>query len=353
MRVNLAYYTDTRIDFASGNDPLRMQLAELCEATYLDPCLPRAMPDWLTRKLAPPIGSHRAMSFWEPSALPLEYAVIRKLVTARNELVHVLRGDTHFNYAAWLRLWPYRGTLVVSFNQPPKRFEEVWRFRHKRARLSAIDRIIVQSTPGLHYFQELVGDRVSVVRHWVNRDIFNPPAERPVRDVVRCLSVGSWLRDPDLLRDTIKRVIDKTDVVEFTVLAPAAYLAAVEGLPVTCGGGVHGDDLVAAYQEADIFFHPAHMLAGSTAVNEAMACGLPMVVSDVPGARDYVDDECAELAPPGDADAHADAIVRLANDPDRRQRMGAHAEQRSREFDIPAIARELLAVYEKAHSRRA
>jgi glycosyltransferase involved in cell wall biosynthesis len=352
--VSVAYYRDTHIHPESGLDRALAGLEERVTLRYLEPCLPRAMPYWVTRRLAPPFGQHSRMPFYEPSALPLEYGVMRKLVTSPGDVVHMFTGEPHFNYTAWVRHWPRRGALVVSFHQPPEKFEEVWRFKRKRARLDAIDAIIVSSTPQLEYFRAMVGDRVTRVPLGTNRRVFNPPAERPERDEVRCISVGGWLRDAALLRRTIERVARETDRVSFTVLAPRDYLESVGEPPRTrLASDVTGGDLVTAYHEADVFIHPARLSTASTAMLEAMSCGLPVVVPDVGGVREYADESCAEIVPPSDSDAMAESILRLAADPERRRRMGARSDERTRALDWPYIAHEWVQVYQRALASRA
>jgi glycosyltransferase involved in cell wall biosynthesis len=50
---------------------------------------------------------------------------------------------------------------------------------------------------------------------------------------------------------------------------------------------------------------------------QALACGTPLVTADTPAARELlVDGESALLVPPGDAQALAAAVGRLAGDPD-------------------------------------
>jgi len=64
----------------------------------------------------------------------------------------------------------------------------------------------------------------------------------------------------------------------------------------------------------------------ASAYLEAMATGLPLLASDVPGAREVVDDgKNGFLFPVGDIAAIADVIVRVAADPHLRQRIGANA----------------------------
>jgi glycosyltransferase involved in cell wall biosynthesis len=59
---------------------------------------------------------------------------------------------------------------------------------------------------------------------------------------------------------------------------------------------------------------------------EAAACGLALIAGDVPGCRNIVrDGETGILVPPGDANALADAISRLARDAGLREVMGNNA----------------------------
>ncbi len=55
---------------------------------------------------------------------------------------------------------------------------------------------------------------------------------------------------------------------------------------------------------------------------QALACGTPLVTGDTPGARELlVDGESALLVPPGDAEALAAALRRLAADDGLAQRL--------------------------------
>lgn len=55
---------------------------------------------------------------------------------------------------------------------------------------------------------------------------------------------------------------------------------------------------------------------------EALACGVPLVTTDNGGSGDYaIEEETALVVPPGDAEAMADAIGRLRQDPSLAQRL--------------------------------
>jgi phosphatidylinositol alpha-mannosyltransferase len=80
---------------------------------------------------------------------------------------------------------------------------------------------------------------------------------------------------------------------------------------------------------------------------EAMSAGAPVLASDLDAFRRVLDGgRVGELFPSGDVDALADALGRLIDDPDRRDRLRAEASAWVRRFDWSTVADELLAVYE-------
>jgi glycosyltransferase involved in cell wall biosynthesis len=87
--------------------------------------------------------------------------------------------------------------------------------------------------------------------------------------------------------------------------------------------------MAAYYQAADIYVHPARAENLPLTVIEAMACGTPVVASDVGGVGELVVDGVnGLLVPPGDSGALASAVTALLDDPDRRRAFGEAAERR-------------------------
>lgn len=84
-------------------------------------------------------------------------------------------------------------------------------------------------------------------------------------------------------------------------------------------------------------------------VLEAMAAGKPVIATAVGGVPELVEDEVTGiLVPPRNPEALARGILRLARDPDLRQRMGKAAQERAlARFDISRTAREYEALYLK------
>jgi glycosyltransferase involved in cell wall biosynthesis len=78
---------------------------------------------------------------------------------------------------------------------------------------------------------------------------------------------------------------------------------------------------------------------------EAMACGRPIVASDVDGVREsFTDGEEGFLVPPGDTALFAERLIQLLEDGALRERMGAAALRRSLAQDPAAERNALLAL---------
>ena len=79
-------------------------------------------------------------------------------------------------------------------------------------------------------------------------------------------------------------------------------------------------------READVFVMPSLRECGGTAILEAMALGKPVITTNWGGPADYVDSTCGILVAPNSAaafvDGLADAIVELAQSPERREALG-------------------------------
>lgn len=118
-------------------------------------------------------------------------------------------------------------------------------------------------------------------------------------------------------------------------------------------GGVPQDQLPQHYQRASLFVAPFVEAGGGDqeglglVVAEAMACGCPVLVGDVPGVRDLVDDHTGMRVIAEDHAALAAAVVTLLQDSARRNRLAtagrAHVVKR---YAWPAVAHEYAGLLE-------
>jgi glycosyltransferase involved in cell wall biosynthesis len=98
--------------------------------------------------------------------------------------------------------------------------------------------------------------------------------------------------------------------------------------------GVFKEKVGEALSEGDIFLNTSNVDNAPVTVMEAMACGLPVVSTNVGGIPDLVSgDETALLVAPNDPDAMAAAVTRLVDEPGLAGRLTAHARRTAQRFD--------------------
>jgi rhamnosyl/mannosyltransferase len=108
---------------------------------------------------------------------------------------------------------------------------------------------------------------------------------------------------------------------------------------------------------SDLFVLPSHLPSEAFGLSqvEAMACGIPVVSTDLPTGVPYVNqhNETGLIVPPGDDLALAAAIDDLLTDTTRRLRMGEAALRRAHaEFSVEVMGRRLLRVYAKCLKKK-
>lgn len=122
----------------------------------------------------------------------------------------------------------------------------------------------------------------------------------------------------------------------------AEALGVAEGLVVT---GMR-DDVRDLYHLATLHVMASHREGFSNVLLEAMAAGLPQVVTDVGGNREALGDSGAGLIlPPRRPDELGEALVELLGDPERRRAMADAARHRVEAFGVDAQLRQTEALY--------
>jgi len=112
-------------------------------------------------------------------------------------------------------------------------------------------------------------------------------------------------------------------------------------------GTVPHDELPAYFAAADVFVSPATgQESFGVVLLEAMAAGVPVVASDIPGYREVVRDaEDGLLVRPGDAAALAAAVRGVLDEPALSGKLRDAGRKRAAEFSWESITPRLEAIY--------
>lgn len=227
-------------------------------------------------------------------------------------------------------------------------------------------RIIADSQATAHDLRELIGvpdSRIDVVPLGVGAQF--QPANAAAIDAVRqcyrlpepCFLYMGTL-EPRKNIASLVRAWDRiaNEIPEHLVIAgrtgwkPEEMLAAIQGAKhkerIHLPGFIGEEDLAAALGAARAFVWPSHFEGFGLPVLEAMACGTPVLTSDVSSLPEVAGD-AALLVDPESEDAIADGLRRLSRDDVLRARLAAAGVQRAAEFTWARTAEMTLKVYER------
>jgi glycosyltransferase involved in cell wall biosynthesis len=193
---------------------------------------------------------------------------------------------------------------------------------------------------------------IHVVHTGVELDRFAPGEARPPHDL-DLLSVGRLHEVkafPDLLRACHRLTRDGL-VFRCRIVGDGPSRARLERLRDELGledrvefvGPVGHDELPGYYRESDVFVMASRSEGIPVVLMEAMACGLPVVATDITGIPELVEHgKSGLLVPPGDPDRLARAVAELAASAEKRREYGNAGRRRVRErFDVREGARRL------------
>ncbi len=117
-------------------------------------------------------------------------------------------------------------------------------------------------------------------------------------------------------------------------------------------GYVTDDELRALYSSCRAFVYPSLYEGFGLPPLEAMACGAPVIASNIPSIRE-VTGEAARLVDPENVNALAQSIVSLLLDEGEQQHLSSAGLKRAAEFSWERTARSIREVYDEAIRRDA
>lgn len=116
----------------------------------------------------------------------------------------------------------------------------------------------------------------------------------------------------------------------------------VAGLCQLSGVYTLSEEKAAFMRSLDVFVLPSLTEGTPNGIIEAMAYGLPIISTTVGGVPDIVNDAAGILVPPGDVEALAQAMGRLAEDRELRERMGHAAREQYEKLFNPDLVLPLM-----------
>jgi phosphatidyl-myo-inositol alpha-mannosyltransferase len=259
-------------------------------------------------------------------------------------------------FAAWRSLVPVVGTFHAYssrsrlFDRAAPLLRPVWRKLSVR---------LAVSEAAAEFVGARMGDRVRVVPNGLDVDAFSkaePAAGLP--EGRRLLWVGRL--DPQKgFPAAVKAFAELAGEIQdlsFVVVGEGADRRVVQALEretrgrIVMVGAVRHDQLPPYHAAADAFVSPAvDQESFGLVLVEAMAAGLPVVASDIPGYREVVRGGVdGLLVPTGDTAALTEALRRVLTDRDLATRLGSAGRERAARYRWDVVTQQIEAAYREA-----
>ena len=186
--------------------------------------------------------------------------------------------------------------------------------------------------------------KLRIVHCGVIPELYDRSRETEPNRLVRLLFVGRLapVKGLRILLEALAQARESRPDLALTIVGDGPDRAALEtlaapmGAAVTFTGSLSQEGVAARLGASDALVLPSFAEGVPVVLMEAMAAGLPVVATRVAGVPELVEDKASgHLVAPGDTAALTAALLALADDPDRRARMGRAGRARvARDFDI-------------------
>jgi glycosyltransferase involved in cell wall biosynthesis len=289
--------------------------------------------------------------FYNQFSAEAEAQVLWKSLLKRLDLVHVTYVENNLGI---LPKWKHRLSfkLIGTVHQPAG----WWRMMHRYPKsVAGLDALIVCASREIAYFEEFLPGRVFFIPHGIDVNFFTPRQEtNKTSDRPRCVFSGKWLRDIQTLAEVIDMVLAKNPRIAFDLLVPtknrqdSTFFRIARHEQVSWHSDLSDLQLREIYQQASMLFLPLLDCTANNALLEAIACGLPVISNQVGGLPDYTRDSFADLFPVGDVEGMTQAILKLADDLQEREKRSQAARLFAQEnLGWDKIAAQTLEIYHK------
>ena len=311
---------------------------------------------------------------WKGGREPFRWSNLFKLVLDFRRLTREIKPDLihagPIQTCAFIAILSgFRPVLTMSWGfdlmddaHRNKWWEWVTRYTLKRSTFFTSDANVTRDM-AVNYGMN--SEKIVVFPWGVDLEHFSPSTVHRPSSVVTLFCNRSWETryGVDVLARAFVKVAQQREDVYLILLSGGSQGSVIRKIlqsggvldRVTFGGQVSQTDLPRWYHMADLYISPSHVDGSSVSLMEALACGLPCLVSDIPANKEWVvEDENGWLFRDGDANHLAEKILAAISQREKMPGIG-QASRRSAEMraDWKKNAAALMNVYRSLGEKNA
>lgn len=300
--------------------------------------LPYNVAKYISQKASPKAGLYGSTSVLK------DWELIQYLLLSKNKdrIIHYLNGERDIRYSIKVASLFSKTKVCATFHKPPEILSTTI---EDTQYLKKLDGAIAVGSNQVDFIQNWLNlENVKFIPHGVDTAFFRPDDSKRKENTL--LFVGQHLRDFEALNYAIPRL--KAQIPSIKINAVLRHDFAnkiVSNDVVTVFSGIDDVSLRTMYQEATLLFLPLKNGTACNSILESMACGLPIISTDIGGNKGYVKTDSGVLVPSNDYKALVDETISLLKNNEKQIQMSKEARVNSLDFAWEKVVVEILSFH--------
>lgn len=269
------------------------------------------------------------------------YHLLRKAKGQKN-VVHFLNGERDVRHLSFLKRKFPNTYFCATFHKPPAILKKTIR---DVSALKKLDGAIVVGANQEEFIKEwLQLEKVVYIPHGVDTSFFKPAETNSKHKTL--LFVGQHLRDFDAFNYCIPKIAKRVTDLKVNVIVHPAYVKKIElNKSVTVFSDVNDTRLLGFYQDASLLFLPLVDVTACNSILEALACGLPIVTTNIGGNVAYLEGTEALLVLGTDNNSYVDSVVHLLQESEKLAGMRTASRAKAKDYSWEHVAATIKEFY--------
>jgi glycosyltransferase involved in cell wall biosynthesis len=288
--------------------------------------------------------------FYNAQSVEAEMRLVISALRHKPSLIHYSYGEPYLGFTGLLKT-AFSGPVVVTNHQPVSWWKQNQYFLKK---YSHVEQAICLDEYARDYFNSLLPGKAVYIPHGVSTDFYHPMVNGVKKDgIFRIVFAGRYLRDTATLAKVVKNISASSIPVHFDMVYSGK--ASLRGTPlealkdvsaITWHTSVPETELRHIYQRADCCLIPLLDCSANNAILEAMACGLPIISTDLQAIHSYLDNSMALLGRQHNSEDLCSMIQLLYENENLRVQMGQNARSKAENsFSWQSVAGQTAALF--------
>ena len=293
-------------------------------------------------------------------------------IMRRRKAVEIIHAHSHLffstNICALARFFHSAPLIITNHGlisaSAPAWLNILYKHTFSRATFHIVDHIICYSNIEKENIEILGIDpkKISVIHNGIDTTLFTPRASEKNADKKQILWVGRFVtgKGVEYLIEAFLLVLKKSPGTHLVLVGVGPEKTAIEKRirklhlhsSVIFIDYLDNEELPGVYRNSDVFVLPSLMEGVPRTILEAMACGVPVVTTNLPHLVGIIDG-AGLVVPPKEPTLLADAILTILEDSSLAEKMGQQGRRKiEQEYSWEDTVGKVLALYESVIANR-